>query len=288
MKKALVCFGVGLAFLATPVLAQQEPQDGPPRVLQIWREDVKPGKAAAHEKTEGGWPRAFRNANWPVHYIAMTSISGPNEAWYLTGYDSLAMWEKDRQDSSQNAALQAELDRLSAQDGELLSNIRSITAIYREDLSYRAKGANIGQMRYFYVTTIRIRPGHEADYIEANRIVRTAHEKANVPEHWAVFQVTLGMPTGTYLIFQPLKSLTEADAFTQTHGSMFQAAIGEDGRKKLTELDSAATLSRETNIFAFSPKMSYVSKEMASADPAFWTPKPAPAAKPAAAKPAGQ
>ncbi len=42
-------------------------------------------------------------------------------------------------------------------------------------------------------------------------------------------------------------------------------------------------LTTESNIYAFNPKISYVSKEVASADPDFWTPKVKPAAKPAAA-----
>ncbi len=44
------------------------------------------------------------------------------------------------------------------------------------------------------MTTFRIRPGHENNYIEANEIVRAAGEKADVPEHWAVSEVT-AVPT---------------------------------------------------------------------------------------------
>ncbi len=277
MKKSVFLFVAACLLLSAGslALAQEQAPSGPPKVLQIFREEVKPGKGAAHEKVEAGWPRAFANAKSPTHYFAMVSVTGPSEAWFVTGFDSLAAWEKDRLDTEKNTALTAELDQLGEKDGELLSGVRSIVATYREDLSYRPTGVNIGQMRYFYVTTFRIRPGHQKDYIDANKIVRDAHEKANVPEHWAVFQVTSGMPSGTYLSFQPLKSLAEVDAFPQTHGKAYQDAIGEEGRQKLRELASAGTLSSETTIFAFSPKMSYVSKETAAADPEFWTPKPA-------------
>ena len=286
MKKSVFLFVAACLFLSASsiALAQEQAPSGPPKVLQIFREDVKPGKGAAHEKVEAGWPRAFANAKSPTHYIAMVSVTGPSEAWFLTGFDSLAAWEKDRQDTEKNTALTAVLDQLLEKDGELLSGFRSIVATYREDLSYRPTGVNIGQMRYFYVTTFRIRPGHENDYVAANKIVRAAHEKANVPEHWAVFQVTSGMPNGTYLSFQPLKTLAEVDAFSQTHGKAYQEATGDAGRQKLRELAGAGTLSSETSIFAFSPKMSYVSKETASADPDFWTPKPAAKAVPAAKK----
>ncbi|MBI3668973.1 MAG: hypothetical protein HY237_04235 [Acidobacteria bacterium] len=277
MKKSMFLFVAACLFLSTTsiALAQEQAPSGPPKVLQIYREEVKPGKGAAHEKVEAGWPRAFANVKSPTHYLAMVSVTGPSEAWFVTGFDSLAAWEKDRLATEKNPALTAELDQLGAKDGELLSSVRSIVASYREELSYRATGVNLGQMRYFYVTTFRIRPGHENDFVEANKIIRAAHEKANVPEHWAVFQVLSGLPSGTYLTFQPLQSLAEVDTFPQTHGKTYQEATGDEGRQKLRELTSAGMLSSETSIFLFSPKMSYVSKETAAADPGFWTPKPA-------------
>ncbi len=287
MKRNLLTVLAVLLMLsvAWPAMAQE---GAPSKVIQIFREEVKPGKGAAHEKVEAGWPRAFAKAKSPTHYLAMTSVSGPTEAWFISGYDSLAAWEKDTQNNDSNPALSAELQSLSAQDGELLSNVRSVVATYREDLSYRPNGVNLGEMRYFYVTTMRVRPG--SDYSEINKIVRAAHEKANIPEHWAVFQVNYGMLSGTFLIFEPLKSLADVDAFAQTHGQAYRDAIGEDGAKKLRELTSAAVITSETNIYAFNPKMSYPSKETVAVDPAFWAPKPKAAApaKTAAEKPAAK
>jgi hypothetical protein len=278
VKKILGLF-VGLCVLLTglPALAQQ---DGPPPLLVIYREELKPGRAAAHEKTEAEWPRAFAKANFPNHYLAMTSLSGGSEVWFLEGHSGLAGVEKGEAFMQQNAALRAEIGQIAQQDGEHLSGFRVIAANYRSDLSYRPGGANIPRMRYFYVTAVRIRPGHEQAYVEANRIVREAHEKANIDEHWAVFQVTMGVPAGTYLIFQPMKSLAEVDAFAQTHGQAFQDALGEAGRNRLGELTRAAVLSTETNIFAFNPAMSYPSPNMIAGDPEFWTPKPAMEAAP--------
>ena len=90
------------------------------------------------------------------------------------------------------------------------------------------------------------------------------------------------MPNGTYLILEPLKSMADVDAFPQTHGQAYRDAVGDEGRKRLAELNSSATISSETNIFAFDPKMSHPIKEIAAADPDFWTPKSA--KKAAAAK----
>ncbi len=275
MKNRLLCavtvVGCLLGVSVLPAVAQQAPP--PPNVLQIFREEVKPGKNAAHERHETGWPRAFAKANSSTYYIAMTSMTGPNEAWYLTGYDSLAAWEKDNQANDHNPALSAELQELSTLDGDMLSGVRSVVASFQKEMSYMGSTTPMGQMRYLYVTTVRVRPGHQDEYAEINKILREAHAKAGIAERWSVFQVNMGMPRGTYLMIQPLKSLAEVDDFARTHGDAFQAAIGEEGSKKLRELSSAAILSTQTDIFAFSPKMSYPPKEWVDADPAFWAPK---------------
>lgn len=286
MKKSIVLLLTMSLFLAATsiALAQEQRMSGPPKVIQIFVEQVKPGKGTAHEKNEAGWPRAFASAKSPTYYIAMTSQTGPSEAWFIAGFDSLAAWEKDNKSNEKNVALTATLNQLSEKDGEFLNGVRSIVASYRDELSYRTAGINIWQDRYFYLTTVRVRPGHGNEFIEANKIYKDAHEKANVPESWAVFQVEAGMPAGTYLTFQPLKSLAEVDAFTQTHGKAYQDAIGDEGRKKLRELNSASVLNLENSIFTFNPKMSYVSKELAGADADFWVPKPAAKPAPVASK----
>jgi len=273
---------------AAVTYAQNPPNAGPPPILQIYREEVKPGKTAAHEKVEAGWPRAFASVNSPTHYIAMTSVTGPNEAWFVSGFPSLAAWEQDQKNNDSNATLRAELSRLSQQDGELLNSVRSIAAAYRSELSYRP-GINLATMRYFLVNTIRVRPGFENDFVEAWKMIVAAHEKANMNEHWAMYQVTAGAPAGTFLYFGALKSLSEVDSSPAMHGAdSYQNALGDEGRKRLREMTRAGTLNSETNYFAFSPAMSYVSKETFAADPRFWTPKPAAATKKPAPKPTGQ
>ncbi|HEV2064458.1 MAG TPA: hypothetical protein VGS00_07905 [Thermoanaerobaculia bacterium] len=285
MKKSLSFpLVIVLVLSATSSLLAQTPAapGGPPKVLQIFREEVKPGKSVAHEKWETGWPRAFAKANWPTRFLAITSLSGPSEAWFLTGHESFAAWEKDRQNFDKAAALKAEDDRLSAGDGEFLSASRSIVAALREDLSNKPN-ITLGKMRYFRIVMYRVRPGHETDFADAAKIVREAYEKAKVDFPWAVYQIVSGMPGPTYLVFAPMKSLEEIDA-AQARSKTIQEAEGEENGKKLQKLSSDGFLTTESNIYAFSPKMSYVAPEVASADPDFWTPKPAaaPAAKDAA------
>jgi len=252
---------------------------GPPKVLTIIREFVKPGKAGMpHEKTESAFVQAFARANWPTHYLAVTSLSGKPRALFLVGYDSFAAWEKDNQAVEKNTALSQALDRASVADGELLSGIDGGTFVYREDQSLRAGAVHIAHMRYFEITAFRVKPGHEKDWDEIVKLVTPAYEK--IPDaRWATFEAVYGAPSGTFVVFTPMKSLAEVDT-ELAQNKQFEAAMGEAGMKRLSELSAAAIESIESNLFQFAPKMSYVSDEWIKMDPDFWKPK--------AAMPAGE
>jgi len=260
-----------LVSAAARVTAQEPPP--PPKILQIYREEVKPGKGPAHAKVEAGWPAAFAKANWPSHYLALTSLTGPSEAWFVSGWDSMAAWEKDTKAVEGNTALSAELDALQEKDGELLSGGSGLLLSYREDLS-NTPNVDLSKMRYFRIITFRIRPGHENDFMSAVKIVKDAYRKANISLPWAVFQVTAGMPGPTFTVWIPMTSLSELDA-TMKAGKAIQDAEGEDGQKALAKAAADGYNFTTQNIFAYSPKMSYPPKEWVAKDPGFWAPKPA-------------
>ena len=289
IRRAMGTSIIGVALLGSSLSVFAQPAPGsmpPPKILQIYREEIKPGKAPAHEQVEAGWPKAFARANWPTNYLAMTSSTGPSEALFMTGFDSLEAWEKDSRNVQMSPALKKELDQLEARDGELRSGGRSLVAMYREDLSHQAN-VDIPKMRYFRIITYRVRQGHDSQFVDAVKIVRTAFEKANVPAHWAIYQIYAGMPAPTFLVILPVKSLAEVDAAIAAAPAV-QKDEGEDGIKKLQTIASDAFNSVETNIYEFNAKMSYPSKQWADGDPDFWRPKAAPAAKPEPKKPSAK
>ena len=270
--------GLSVVLAGVSLGAAQE-KSGPPKVLTIFREFVKPGKAGmVHEKAESAFVQAFTKANWPTHYLAVTSLSGKPRALFLIGYDSFAAWETDNQATEKNEALSAALDRASMADGELLSGADGGTFVYREDQSLRAGTVHIAQMRYFEISVFHVKPGHRKDWDEAVKLVTAAYEK--MPDvRWATYEAVYGAPSGTYVIFTPMKSLAVVDKmFAQN--KEFMAAMGEAGMKRLMELEVAAIESSESNLFQFAPKMSYVADDWVKMDPDYWKPK--------AAKPAGE
>lgn len=282
MKKSLLVVFAVCVFASTAVQAAAQPPmpTGPPKVLSMFREDVKAGRGAAHENVETGYVRAMQKAKWPVYYLAMTPAFGGTDAWFVTAYDSFASLQKDRDNTNKNAQLTADTDRMDALDAEFRTSQRSIVCVLNEELSYGG-AVDIPQMRFFSITTIRVRPGHDAEYREARKILVDALKKANSDTHSAVYSVAAGMPGGTYMVFTPRKSLSELDP-NPAMGKAIQDAMGEENNKRRQKLIGDSVNGTETSIYAFSSKMSYVPKEWAKTGGDFWAPKPSP--RPAVAK----
>lgn len=283
MKKLFVAFcflALVITLMPMPGLsqsAQPEMKAGhaPPPIIVLGREEVKPGKFAAHEKLEATWTQAYAKANWPNYTLALTAITGSPEVWFCNGFSSYEAMQKDGEMARANAALMAETDRYAAQEDQYLSEMRRWILTFREDLSYRP-GVNVGTSHDWMVDVIRVKVGHGPHFAEIRKLINAAHEKANLDEHMAVYQVVAGAPMGTFVVFQPLPDIRSIDAMPKTHGngSDYYTAMGDDGRKQVADFMMNEVQSYERHLFATSPSMSYMPKDVVAADPAFWSPKP--------------
>lgn len=278
----LSCLTVALAAptaaQAPPAAAQTPPAaadaNAPAPLIMIHREEVKPGRAAAHATNETAWAGAFAKAGVPVHWLGMTTVVGPTEAWFLEAHDSLASVERSEQAVDDNAALRAESDGFAASEGDLLSRSSTVLARYRPGLSYQP-GVNLRDMRFMSVDLVRVKPGHIADFAEVWRAVVAAHTKANLTEHWAVYQVDSGMADGTFLFFYPHTSLAEVDAAGPAHAAdAFRDAMGERGRLNMLQTEQSAIEMSMRFYFKLNPSMSTLPATWSAADP-FWA-RPAP------------
>ncbi len=273
--KRLTGLLLGSVFLfgGLSIVAAQDNAEGampPPKVLVIYREFLKPGRAGSvHEKSERAFVEAFAKAKWPTRYIAADSLSGKPRSLFLVGYDSFDAWEKDNKAIQKNAVLSATFDRASMTDGDLQSDADAGVFTFSEEYSLRSS-VDIAHMRYFEISQYQVRPGHHKEWDDAVKLVKEAYDK--VPgAHWATYEKEFGSGS-TYLVFTPLKSASEIDQESD-QSKQFIAAMGEDGMKKLGELESAAVESRQTNLFIFNPRMSYPRDEWVKADPDFWKAK---------------
>jgi hypothetical protein len=283
MKKTFVVAVFAFCMCCVQAAAQTP---GPPAVLQIVREDIKPGMMEPHSREANATVRIWAKAKSPHHRLAMVPVAGnENEVTYLWPFDSMDAFGKAQHDLDKiGETYKADFDRTRHKGEDYHSAQRDMVARLRPDLSYNG-AADIAHSRFMRVETIRVRPGHASEFEEARKIMSAAHTKAKVDENMAVYQVMGGTQAGTYIVLIPWKTLAEADGVAPPpHGKAYQDALGESGSKKIANLSSDSIVFNDVSIYEFNPQLSYVFKEWVDADPGYWTLKPIPAPAPAPAK----
>ncbi|GAC1415470.1 MAG: hypothetical protein NVS9B15_05150 [Acidobacteriaceae bacterium] len=281
-KSAGICTLI-LVSAAIMTNAQEPSTQGPPKVLVIQREFVKPGKAGLHTKSESAFASAMAGAKWPTHYIALDSMSGQSRALFLVGFPSFEAWEKDNKAFEKGMA--PSMEHMFVTDGDLLTSFSQ--AVFVFDPEYSLPGAEVAHARYFEFTQFHVKPGHRHEFLELAKLYRDGFAKANIPNaNWALYESSYGEDNGGYyMAISLLKSLAEVDQ-NMEGDKKFAETVGPATMKKIAELSASSVQSTQTNLFSVNPKMSYASQEWIQADP-FWKPMPAPAA-PAAKKPVAQ
>jgi hypothetical protein len=270
-----------LAFVAgsaASVAAQSMPTTQP-KFLHIVREEVKIGRTAEHSKWESGWPAAFEKAKSPYTYLALVSLTGPNEAWYLIPFASQAAYGESLAFETGNSALSAELDRLSKGDAEFVSEVSAMQAIARPELSYGAF-PDLAKMRFWDIGTFRVKPGHDEEFAAALKAYAAAAKRTAPNTSWRTYQVVAGAPGGTYLFISSFASFGELDKVFEEDEATFKG-LTFDERSALQKLMAEGTVSSSSNRFRLDPAQSYVPADVRQKDPAFWMPKPPPAKAPA-------
>lgn len=261
-----------LIAVASPVAAQQSQPPTAPRILQIYQELVKPGKASAHERHEQGWPTAFGNAKTENYYVALVGNTGAGDAWYVNSYGSYADWAAADAKIAKVAGLQSQLDALSDKDAEFLSGARSIVAVLQDSLAI-GTAPEFAKVHGWRVTTVRVKLGHTDSFEAGRKLLRDAYAKAGIDPHIGVYVVSQGVNTPTYLIFRPYSSIADFDAWPATGRAMGQQ-LTQEQRDMLRKIDENDVLTREADNYAVSPKQSYIPAAWAAADPDFWKTNP--------------
>lgn len=253
------------------VRAQDNGVNGPPKVLVVVREVVKPGRnGMMHEKTEGAFAQLLRENHVDFHYLAMTSLSGPNRALFLSGFASMAEWEAQEKHMNMNSTAAAAMDRLNVADGDLLSEATESVWIRNEDLSMNQH--DLKGDRYMQISQYMVKPGHVAEWEELVKLVKEGYAKGVPEASWSMFEQRYGSQGNAYIVVTPLKSLGEVDGMLGS-GKAFADAMGESGMKKMGQLEASCVESWQMNLFAFSPKMSNPPEQWVKDEPDFWAPK---------------
>jgi len=262
---------VVVAFAGVSSALAQSLPTSQPNYLQIYREEVKVGRLAEHEKVEAGWPAAYERAKSPHTYIALTSMTGTGEAWFVAPFESHeAMADSLKREDEPTLA--TALGRLQRADADHINSVRSIWAMARKDLSYGAY-PEIAKQRFFEITIFRVRPGHERGFQTAAKAYGAAAKRGAPETSYRVYEVVAGMPGPTYLIFSSVTSFGAFDKMTSDGEATMKAATDEE-RATLEKFMAEGVVNTETIRFRLNPVMSYVPPEVRAQDTSFWGPKP--------------
>jgi hypothetical protein len=251
-------------------LAQDLPKSQP-KLLSIERESVKPGLAAEHAKHEAGWPAALAKAKSPDYYIAMTSMTGPREAWYVASWQSHAALGDSMKRDIKDEALTKDLDALALKDAQYISDVRTIQAAALTELSV-GKFPDMAKVRYFEVMTLRVRPGSEMLFVQAAKAYASAAKRANPDASYRVYAVIAGMTAPTYLVFSTVENYSEFDGKLRDEAALWKGATPEE-LEVLHKFGAEGMIESEVNRYRLDPRQSYVPKETRDADPEFWNGK---------------
>jgi hypothetical protein len=260
-----------LLFGSTGAGAQQMPTTQP-NLLLIIREEIKLGRTAEHTKHEAGWPAAYEKAKSPDYYLALASMTGGNEVLYVVPQASHKAAADGMKRDEADAILSAELARLSKGDAEFLTDVSSLQAVARPNLSVGAF-PDLALARFWEITTFRVRPGHGAHFEAAVKAYSAAALRASPSTAFRVYEVIAGAPSGTFLVFGSVDAYGDFDKELADGMAAMRGATADE-LKTLESFAQQGMISSITQRYRLDPQMSYVAAETKAKDPAFWT-KPA-------------
>ncbi len=248
MKLALIVLAITIQPLAA--------QDPPAPIIYVYREQIKPGKIAFYTQIEEAAARFCAKANCPNPYLAITSLTGPNEAWWINGFDSIDAMEKVWHEYGANQEISQELDRVAEKKSDLAFAASMSMARFREDLSFPSTQLS---PHFFSISVVHVRPGHVANFEKMRQSLRNVQRNSIGHPLW-VYQVTSGTEDTTFLVMIPGRTMQEIQA----------TPVPDDHFPNLGDLIRDAIASSETRLYAVSPSMSMPAPSWVEADPEFW------------------
>ena len=141
-----------LLLLPPPALAQQ----APPRFMYVYRDSLKRGVDSTYRAIEDEAAQICGDLQCPNPYLALESLSGPHEAWWLNTFASEADTTRVVNAYAANRPLMDALGAVAKRKAPLFGTPIMGMAIYRADLS-RGPAWSVAGARFIVVTITRSR-----------------------------------------------------------------------------------------------------------------------------------
>lgn len=275
---ALICAGSAAGQIKEPA----SPETDPPKLAVLVYQRFPFDKMAASGKALAAAARACANLAVPNSWIVMDSVTGEPEVLSFDPFDSFAQINKAFAEWGPLYATHPELGKAQAQIMGALQSQRTIVAVRRDDLSYRANRIDLSKARFLRVLEVRLHPGREGEFAEAFQRLSAAYEKIDSDLPWVVYQANVGTPSPAFFAFVPMRTMAQNDDLLNIREKLHDAE-GE-AAERMQQIAREAYTQTESNLYAISPEKSHVSKEFAAGDLQFWSPKSNPPEEPVARK----
>jgi hypothetical protein len=262
---------IALALTAIPAaLAQSGLPTSQPKRLTIIREQVKVGRGADHARNEAGWPAAFEKAKSTDYYIAITSMTGRPEAWYLVPWDSHAAEAASMKRDDKDPVLSAELSRLALRDAEFIEGVTTVQLTARPELNV-GKFPDVAKIRFYEISVFQVRPGKEQIFEAVAKAYGAVCKRVAPDASYRVYSVAAGMSDPTFFVLSSVQDYADFDKMAADSAKIFSSLTAEE--KAVFDKWGDAVVKSETNRFRLDPVQSFVSKEVRAGDPDFWMAK---------------
>jgi hypothetical protein len=284
MKRKGLWLAALIAFLACGQVAAAQNEENsantsvqPPTLLLLVHQEFLPGKDIARHKLDAAMSRACEKLNVPNSWIDLEAITGRPERLSFDAFDSFEQIDHAAAEWPKIFTNNPSVGRLQEEIQALLTSERTVIALRRDDLGYRAGTIDLSKARVMRVLEVHLYPGHERDFAAAFKSLSAAYERINSDTPWVVYQVNVGEPSPTFLVFVPMTALRQNDDLIARRSDLLSVE-GEERAERMQQIAREAYASTESNLYVVSPEMSHVSKEFAAGDPQFWksaaSPKP--------------
>ena len=160
-----------LALCSAPLGAQQ-----PPRIMEFYRDSLKRGSDSAFRAIENDAAQVCADLKCPNPYLAIESLSGMHEAWWLNAFASEADTTRVVNAYAANPPLLAALGRAIKGKEVLVGTPVNVFGVYRADRSHSPPW-NVAGARFLVVTvtrTDRAIQGTEWDAADGTRYILRA------------------------------------------------------------------------------------------------------------------
>jgi hypothetical protein len=256
---------------APPAFAQHEAGEvhGPSKYLYLSSVELKPNQSSAYAKIEAEEVVALRAADAPSHYLSMWAITGSTSLLYLHGFDSFADLQKTHDETMAMSKLEDTLKTDNAEEASLIAARHSSIYRYDQDLSLNP-GVDLSKMRFMRILLFHVRSGQDQDFQRVVKLFAKAYQSSIPNARWAMFDKMYGEGSdNTYILVTPMENLAYVDDIVASD-KKFHDAVGEDQLQMLQKGASADVESSRSDLFAFSPDISYVPASWLTASPDFW------------------